>query len=98
MDVLDIPINDSKYRFSGNFKYPPRLTFTILGMNLPMTKERVTEQKRKEKKEKEKEKEKSRLSKQLQRNQREFLSHAVIVVLHRQISTINKETSFLIKM
>jgi len=95
MDVFDIPIKDSKYRFSGNFKYPPRLTFTILGMNLPMTKERVTEKKRKEKKEKEKEK--SRLNKQLQRNQREFLSHAVIVVLHRQISTINKETSFLIK-
>ena len=95
MDVFDIPIKDSKYRFSGNFKYPPRLTFTILGMNLPMTKERVTEKKRKEKKEKEKEK--SRLNKQLQRNQREFLSHAVIVVLHRQISTINKKTSFLIK-
>jgi len=48
MDVFDIPIKDSKYRFSGNFKYPPRLTFTILGMNLPMTKERVTEKKRKE--------------------------------------------------
>ena len=56
MDVFDIPINDSKYRFSGNFKYPPRLTFTILGMNLPMTKERVTEQKRKEKKRKRKRK------------------------------------------
>jgi len=58
MDVFDIPIKDSKYRFSGNFKYPPRLTFTILGMNLPMTKERVN---RKEKKRKRKRKRKRRV-------------------------------------